>query len=56
MGSSFQLGVGLYGSAPCDLPQDVVRDALAPSVGSRNFADDSEDNVAGGSFLCIIGP
>ena len=36
----------LYGSVPCDLPLEVVRDALALSVGSRNFASFSEDNVA----------
>ena len=41
----------MYGSVPCDLPQDVVRDALALSVGPRNFAGASEDNVAGGSTM-----
>jgi len=56
VGSSLQLGVGLYGGILCDLPQDVVRDALALSVGSRNSGGGSEDNVVGGSLLCIIGP
>jgi len=51
VGSSLQLWVGLYGSVPCDLPHDVVRDALALSVGLWNFAGVSEDNVAGGSTV-----
>ena len=48
VGSSLQLGVGLYGSVSCDLPQDVVRDALVLSVGQRNFGGVSKDNFARG--------
>jgi len=35
------LGVGVYGSVPCDLPREVVRDALAISLGSRSSASSS---------------
>ena len=32
------LGLGVYGSVPCDLPKEVVRDALAISLGSQSSA------------------
>ena len=32
------LGSSVYGSVPCDLPGEVVRDALAISLGCRSSA------------------
>ena len=32
------LDVGVYGSVPCDLLREVVRDALAVNLGSRSCA------------------
>ena len=45
---SVDLGLGVFGGVPCDLLREVVRDALAMSLGSRSstsfsgVSDDSE--------------
>lgn len=35
---STYLGLGVLGGVPCDLPREVVRDALAMSLGARSSA------------------
>ena len=35
---SIDLGLSVFGSVPCDLPREVVWDALAMSLGSRSSA------------------
>ena len=35
---SADLGLGVLGDVPCDLPREVVRDALAMSLGARTSA------------------
>ena len=40
--SPYSWGLDLCGSVPCDLPREVVRDAIAMSVSSRNNAPNSK--------------
>lgn len=53
MGNLVHLELDLCRSALCDLPQDLVRDALAKSVGSRSLASFPE--VSDICDLCMIG-
>lgn len=42
---SVELGLGVFGSVPCDFPREVVRDALAMNLGLCNNASYSGVSV-----------
>ena len=41
----FELGLGVFGSVPCDFPGEVVRDALVINFGPRSSASFSGVSV-----------
>jgi len=54
---SVDLGLGVFGGVPCDLPREVVWDALAMSLGSPRSASSSgkvDNRCERVSILCIM--